>query len=466
MTFTEATSIATKTPGLFMYINDDERPAYFNNSGGLLEIANIQDAKLQSVYNNSSSGTTILASGKPYQLDSTVAGFISPRMTTAQFNAITKTKGENSFSNDENRPLYYDGTTTQKCAYLADISAQTLQESFDAGNEILVENGKPLLVRMPSPTFGSGENSWSGGTTTLNNVADRIQGWRFVVGASDLRVISLQYVDANFTAGGVRQIGLYEFGTETLLAQTTIAKTDPLVSGFRTKSITPVTLSSGQTYVISCVVPAGENFYVSTSQTPSSFITVPGAADGPNTSTLQYPATFQGNANQILCGGFQLEPITYVDEDAFEVSSDSQTVNSFKNLDMNGKEIINIENISSGNSGFIVQAQTGMSGATIVSQSYHRIGNVVHAIVEISFTATSTVSTITFNALLSSNPFVDNVQARGAGSITKSASGSVWEGKVAWMVSVNTSQTVRATINTVDSSSQYSGTLTFSYELV
>lgn len=211
----------------------------------------------------------------------------------------------------------------------------TLQEAYNNGNEILIEQSRPFLIKMPVPNFGALENSFSGGTTLINNVADRIEGWRFVVGASDVRVTALQYVDANFTAGGTRQVGLYEFGTETLLASTNVAKTDPLVSGFRTTAITPVILTAGQTYVISTVVPAGENYYVSTVQVPSSLISsVPGSADAPNTSVLQYPATFQSNPNQILAGGMQLEEVTYVDTSTFEVSAGTQSINALKQLSL------------------------------------------------------------------------------------------------------------------------------------
>ena len=78
-------------------------------------------------------------------------------------------------------------------------------------------------------------------------------GFSFVVGAANLNVASLGYFDANVGGLGVaHEVGIWN-NSGTLLATTTIAAgtTATLLGKFRYNDLlVPITLSSGQTYVI------------------------------------------------------------------------------------------------------------------------------------------------------------------------------------------------------------------------
>ena len=54
------------------------------------------------------------------------------------------------------------------------------------------------------------------------------------------------------------QVGLWD-GSQKLLATATVYDTDPLSGNFNYSTITPVTLSPGQTYVVAGLVPAGKS---------------------------------------------------------------------------------------------------------------------------------------------------------------------------------------------------------------
>lgn len=226
--------------------------------------------------------------------------------------------------------------------------AISLQAAYDGGNIVLISDPDPFVVKMNSPQFGAEENSFSGGSTTSTNASDRIEGFRFSPDV-DIQVNALQYVDANMGAG-TRETGIYTYvgtpGPGTLLASALVAKTDPLVSGFRTKSITPIVLTAGQQYVIATVVPAGENYFISTDQVPSPNITTFGTADGPNSSVLVYPTAYNTTPTQLLAGGFRFQAEEIVESNAFSIDESDQQVNCYKDLDLNNNSILNLNSLN------------------------------------------------------------------------------------------------------------------------
>jgi hypothetical protein len=72
-------------------------------------------------------------------------------------------------------------------------------------------------------------------------------GLFFTVNAT-ISVTSLGYVDPGTVAGNA--VGLYDVTTSTLLGSATVTSLDPLTSSFHYSSITPITLTPGDTYAV------------------------------------------------------------------------------------------------------------------------------------------------------------------------------------------------------------------------
>ena len=197
---------------------------------------------------------------------------------------------------------------------------QNLQQAYNLGNEILVENMSPLnfQVTVNSPAL----SAYSGFNPNAFNVVSRMEGFRFQFNENGF-ITALQYPDLYFTLPGTRDVGFWIHSTQQLLAQATIAKTDPLVDGFRTKSITPVPYSSGIQYVCAAVVPGGDPYNVN-NLTPAAGLNNVFGMDGPNTSTLTFPIFDLFTPNQILTAGFQFE--ASVIENALSVDADDSRI--------------------------------------------------------------------------------------------------------------------------------------------
>jgi hypothetical protein len=127
---------------------------------------------LQDAYDNGN-GTIVLSSGKPFELESTVAGFVMPSMSTAQFEGISSPdNGLMGWSNDDNRIIVNTGISIDpfynEVAYLSDIPivppppTVTLQAAYDNGTgTITLVSGKPFELEstvagfvMPVMTYG------------------------------------------------------------------------------------------------------------------------------------------------------------------------------------------------------------------------------------------------------------------------------------------------------------------------
>jgi hypothetical protein len=120
----------------------------------------------QEVYDNSPSGIVSLAAGKPAGYLSTVAGFLLPQMTEAQFDAIASPdNGLAAWASDTDRVRINKGTpgspVYDDLAYLTDIAAISEDvvygESFFQGNAtetVIVTQGVPVKVNA---TYSSGD---------------------------------------------------------------------------------------------------------------------------------------------------------------------------------------------------------------------------------------------------------------------------------------------------------------------
>jgi hypothetical protein len=101
--------------------------------------------------------------------------------------------------------------------------------------DIRVGSGSPAWTQTAPSNFRN--DSWSFGQI-------------FTVGAQPITVVSLGVYDANgdgFVSGSL-PVGLYRESDAALLASTTVSSSDTLVSGFRYKSIPPVTLLPNTQY--------------------------------------------------------------------------------------------------------------------------------------------------------------------------------------------------------------------------
>jgi hypothetical protein len=136
-------SIPSPDNGLFGWMKDTNRFRVNTNTPGSPTYENLAYASdldlitLQVAYDNSPGGNINLDLGSPFGLTSTVAGFLTPRMTQSQFDNIpSPNKGLIGYTTDFNRfrvntnaasPVYED------IAYLSDVNAVDLQTAYDNG---------------------------------------------------------------------------------------------------------------------------------------------------------------------------------------------------------------------------------------------------------------------------------------------------------------------------------------------
>jgi hypothetical protein len=96
---------------------------------------------------------------------------------------------------------------------------------------------------------------------------------------ADIRVTHLGVLDAGLDGPGLQashDVALWQ-NDGTLVASSTINPIEPITSEFRYVSITPVTLTAGQTYVLGAHYPtsiAGDKLVASASPTASPFVTI------------------------------------------------------------------------------------------------------------------------------------------------------------------------------------------------
>jgi hypothetical protein len=149
-----------------------------------------------------------------------------------------------------------------------------------------------------------------------------------------------------------------------------------------------------------------------------------------------------------------------------DAASSNGVLNVNTTVNMLGFDLNNIGNIESGQTGISVSSQTGMTSPTILFQSFQKINNIVNITFSFTFTATATSSSLTVNVPFTANNFSSVNQATGSGNVAKNATSNVWEGKTAFIESVNGAQTVKATMNTVDNTSLYFAQITASYYII
>jgi len=145
--------------------------------GTTLTATGDQSVTLQDAYDNGD-GTITLSADKPFELDSTEAGFIMPSMSTAQYAAITNlNNGEMAWDTDLDRITVNVGTSgspqIEDVAYLSDIVA--LEEDTIVGEMYFTANATPTTIAASNTpvkiegTYVSGKLigfTQSGGTLT------------------------------------------------------------------------------------------------------------------------------------------------------------------------------------------------------------------------------------------------------------------------------------------------------------
>jgi len=151
-----------------------------DNLVDLPTITNLQDQidaiDLQQVYDQGD-GTITLAAGKPFELNSTVAGMKLPAMTDAQYNAISVlNNGEMAWSTDQDRILINAGTSVSKTiesvAYLSDIASITDDAVY--GEMICLANTTPTTITTANTPVKVDTNFATGAVSGFTYVSGRL----------------------------------------------------------------------------------------------------------------------------------------------------------------------------------------------------------------------------------------------------------------------------------------------------
>ncbi len=154
------------------------------------------------------------------------------------------------------------------------------------GTPAATATNTPVATATPAPT--------AVGTTALefsslgsgSNFDGTIyeQGWRFTPNRL-MNVTALGFYDQlknGLTTS--HKVGIYDVNTQTLLASTTVLKSDALTGFFRFHSLsTPVTLTTGRDYYVVAVLNSGND----------------GFATGVDPITVNSAITFKGSASDI-----------------------------------------------------------------------------------------------------------------------------------------------------------------------
>lgn len=244
-----------------------------------------------------------------FQINSTTQGIQPPQMTTAQMNAIPVTPldaGLTVYVIDGVEGEYICNGVGWDLTNGGGTSGD-LQAAYDAGNQIALTTGFPVLIS----TQGAAINFVTYSNSTATYAYDRLLGEAFTSSQNGY-ITAFQYTDAHFS-GGSRQVGLYRSSDQVLLASALVDKTDPLdgTGNYRTHAITPVPIVAGTQYFLVCIVPANEAsvFYAWSAPSP---LTYTALTYQEATSTLSYPTMIITTPNLLYYGNqsLQFTPLT------------------------------------------------------------------------------------------------------------------------------------------------------------
>jgi hypothetical protein len=144
-----------------------------------------------------------------------------------------------------------------------------------------------------------GLTSVTGGILATSG-GDQLYGWIFTVNAP-ITVTSLGVFDNGSDGLSVsHSVGIFNETTEALLDSTTVpaGTGGTLIDGFRYESVSPISLTQGDTYVIVMTMPNQNSDFQTidaTSETTASQITYVNSAFG-SSSTLAFPPTSDNGA--------------------------------------------------------------------------------------------------------------------------------------------------------------------------
>jgi hypothetical protein len=170
----------------------------------------------------------------------------------------------------------------------------------DAPSDVPMVPGTAALVAQPA---NNGD--------TIGLCATGTFGWHFIPGANATKIVALSVFD--FQPAGLldpHEVAIFDING-SLMARATVSSNAPLVAGFRTVSIVPITLTPNTTYVVAMTNPGQahtsatgtcSDVYAHTDQNPgavvvNSAITYKGVAsedttNAPNPTALVFPNQF------------------------------------------------------------------------------------------------------------------------------------------------------------------------------
>lgn len=310
---------------------------------------------------------------------SLVAGLVVPRVTTAERDANFSSvqSGFVIYNTDVNslEVTNDNGATWQQSATMQDIDLISLNKAYESGEFIDLDLNNPVQINTLIAS-GPSSDSHTAADGLASNVNDRIEGFTFVPTVS-IQITALTYTDVDFTLPGTRTVEIYRKSDQALMVTAAVAKTDPLVNGFRVNSsvtiITSNKLELGIEYALSVVVPATET-YLNTTTATDPLINVTEQADGPDTSTPQFPANFIATADSPKAGGFQFQQFVneqnYVwDNEFFSQKFGSTTFNAGQGSGefiINGSTIVSLFDVNYGTEEVRVNGITRLQEPTYI----------------------------------------------------------------------------------------------------
>lgn len=198
-------------------------------------------------------------------------------------------------------------------------AAQDMQETYDAGSTILMNEGQPISISAGAVTPGNGINFVQQFSPAFQPAPPTswMLGMSFTMNQNGV-ISALGYCDDSFSSG-TRQVGLWLFltnSTGTLLSSATVAKTDPLDNAtghFRMKAITPISVAAGTRYVIAELNPTTDQYLLYSTFNPSFAVADGQTPVGFASAVLAYPTITNfpfGNAAQKSNATLEFQPTT------------------------------------------------------------------------------------------------------------------------------------------------------------
>jgi hypothetical protein len=164
-----------------------------------------------------------------------------------------------------------------------------------------------VLLTMAQPTYADTIGvTFAGGFTTLTEF-ETVIGWSFTAN-TDLHANALGMWDEGADGfAHVAEVGLWA-ADGTLLSSAMVGSASALNGGFRFTSITPVSLTGGNTYIVAGLLRAPDYYRAFTTLTNSPFVTWTDSR-AVNTNLLTFPTQMTGRTGSYFGANVRVAPV-------------------------------------------------------------------------------------------------------------------------------------------------------------